>query len=97
MDWMALIMTLIQTFLPLIINKGPEANRFALQRRQVFYAKLADAQIGVNPAVATAAYEASELCGCLADCKTKEDQEQVFAGAKDGFGKSLAAIQATAV
>lgn len=96
MDWVALITTLITTFLPLIINKGPAMNRFALQRRQVYYAKLADAQAAINPAVSVAAYEASELCCCLADCKTKEEQLQVYSSALDGYGKAKGVIQTAA-
>lgn len=91
MDWVALITTLITTILPLIINKNPSVSKVALQRRAVWYRKLADDADEVYAAFAIG--ELASLCECLAQCETQAEQQQLLAAANDGMTRLSATIE----
>jgi len=94
MDWMALISMLLTTILPLIINKGVNNNKVALQRRAVAYARFAEnAPDGLS---AAALFEVSEACNCMAVAKTDAEQQQIFAATQDAFAGVQRAMAAKA-
>ena len=95
MDWVTLITTLISTILPLIINKGPAANKVALQRRAVRYQAIADTALANNDVQgAFAVGEMASLCECLAAATDAGQQQQLLAVAQDGLKAALAAGKA---
>lgn len=85
MDWVALISTIINTLLPLIINKSPVASKVALQRRAIRYNRLSEDASDTYAAFALC--ELASLCECLAACETQAEQQQLLAAANDGMAR----------
>ncbi len=85
MDWVALISTIINTLLPLIINKSPAASKVALQRRAIRYNRLSEDASDTYAAFALG--ELASLCECLSACETQAEQQQLLAAANDGMAR----------
>ena len=98
MDIIGIVMMILTQILPLIINKGSvEATRLALQRRQVWYQRIAEAALAAGDTEgALALGEVSNLCGCLSVAESPAAQQQLLGAASDGFAAMMAQMGATA-